>query len=63
MSHLTQGGVSFCLVNATMDVTSIVNTGNLLLLILSQEDGMRVRSKTDGRHSEICWQSGKAVRR
>ena len=51
MSHLIWGGISFCRVNVTMDATSIVNMGNLLLLVLSQEDGTRVRSRADGRHN------------
>ena len=52
MSHLIWGRISFSQINATMDVTSVVDTGNLLLLVLSQEDSMRVRSRVDGRHSK-----------
>ena len=59
MSHLIWGGISFSQINATMDVIGIVNTSNLLLLVLSQEDGMRVRSRMDGRHSRYV---GKVVK-
>ena len=38
MSHLVWGGIYFRRLNTTVSVMSIVNTSNLLLLILSQEE-------------------------
>ena len=61
MSHLIRGGICFSRFNTAMSVTSVVDTGYLLLLILSQEDSVRVGNGTDGRHSRMCWQNGKVV--
>ena len=62
MSHLIWGGISFCRINATMDMTSVVDMGNLLLLILSQEDSTGVRNIMDGRHSRYVGEVVKVVR-
>ena len=62
MSHLIQGGICFSQLNATVSMMSVIDTGNLLVLILSQEDSMQVGNEMDKRHSEICWQSDKVVR-
>ena len=61
MCHLIWGGICFSWLNTTVSVMSIVNMSNLLLLVLSQEDSMRVGTRTDGRHSKDVlakWLSG-----
>ena len=51
MSHLIRGGICFSWFDTTVGMMSIINMGNLLLLILSQEDSTGVRNRMDGRHS------------